>query len=691
MKNIIFTLVISILTFSTFFAQEVKNKNEEDTQSGSIKTPYETQATNDKVEFKNETGNSILTITDEGNNKGSITLPAMSAAPSNISNKLYNDGGTLKFNGSSLGSGSGAGEINDLTDAKYDGSSLFLGTGAGANDDSTDNQNTAVGIGALNSNTSGRNNTANGFQALYSNTNGIRNTANGYKALNSNIGGVNNTANGYQALQSNITGGFNTANGTWALNSNTTGFSNTANGYQALFNNTTGGDNVGIGRLANYFNEEGSNNTIIGFEAGRGTALHSKSGNVFIGYQAGYNEIRDDRLYIENSSSDKPLIYGNFELDSVKVNGKFKVTEILSVGNSNETFGPNSATIGENNRTDGSQSIAVGKDNLAFGFQSAAFGLGTRAWSYLSTTIGRYNDATLYDPTIQVVWNETDPLFQIGNGTDDLNRSNALTVLKNGNTFINGNLKIIGNKVALGETANATGNNSFAIGSNVNADGNNSFAIGSNVTAKENGSFIISDASNLTIQTTIENSFNARFDGGYKFYTDDNIGFGAELPSGASSWSTISDSTKKENFLPVNGEEVLNKISQFNLRSWNYKGQDASKFRHYGPMAQEFYSAFGNDGIGTIGNDTTIASADFDGINLIAIQALEKRTKEQEIRIMELEKQNQELARSNLEFRNQNIQLRNINLELQNDIKQIKNIITEIKKEQNTTKIAELN
>ena len=43
-------------------------------------------------------------------------------------------------------------------------------------------------------------------------------------------------------------------------------------------------------------------------------------------------------------------------------------------------------------------------------------------------------------------------------------------------------------------------------------------------------------------------------------------------------------------------------------------------------MAQDFYAAFGNDGVGTIGNDTTLSSSDFDGINLIAIQALEKRT-----------------------------------------------------------------
>ena len=53
-------------------------------------------------------------------------------------------------------------------------------------------------------------------------------------------------------------------------------------------------------------------------------------------------------------------------------------------------------------------------------------------------------------------------------------------------------------------------------------------------------------------------------------------------------------------------------------------------------MAQEFFKAFGNDGIGTIGNDTTIASADFDGVNFIAIQALEKRTSD-------LQKENSQL------------------------------------------------
>ena len=43
-------------------------------------------------------------------------------------------------------------------------------------------------------------------------------------------------------------------------------------------------------------------------------------------------------------------------------------------------------------------------------------------------------------------------------------------------------------------------------------------------------------------------------------------------------------------------------------------------------MAQDFHAAFGKDKYGTIGSDTGINQADFDGVNLIAIQALEKRT-----------------------------------------------------------------
>lgn len=115
------------------------------------------------------------------------------------------------------------------------------------------------------------------------------------------------------------------------------------------------------------------------------------------------------------------------------------------------------------------------------------------------------------------------------------------------------------------------------------------------------------------------------FTGGYRLYTDDMATIGVLLPANGNAWQVTSDVNKKENFAPVNGEDFLQKISKMNLTSWNYKGQDPKTLRHYGPMAQDFYKAFGQDAYGTIGSDTTINQADFDGINLIAIQALARK------------------------------------------------------------------
>ena len=79
---------------------------------------------------------------------------------------------------------------------------------------------------------------------------------------------------------------------------------------------------------------------------------------------------------------------------------------------------------------------------------------------------------------------------------------------------------------------------------------------------------------------------------------------------------------RPEGKLPaVDGEAVLGKIRGFELWSWNFIGHDPKEFRHYGPMAQDFFSAFGQDGVGQIGSDTTINSGDVAGILMIAVQA----------------------------------------------------------------------
>ena len=169
------------------------------------------------------------------------------------------------------------------------------------------------------------NNTAIGQLSLYSNTTGQYNTAIGSGALISNTIGNGNTATGILALQYNTGGSWNTAYGSTALFRNVTGILNDAFGDNALGQNTTGNNNVGIGYSSNYYNQEGSQNTIIGSQAGQGPSLHTKSGNIFLGYQAGYNETGNNKLYIENSNSDTPLIYGEFDNDIVTINGEMHV------------------------------------------------------------------------------------------------------------------------------------------------------------------------------------------------------------------------------------------------------------------------------------------------------------------------------------------------------------------------------
>ena len=88
---------------------------------------------------------------------------------------------------------------------------LTIGKGAGSIA-----YNTAIGVNALNSNTTGFDNTANGNGALQSNTEGNQNTANGFIAMIANTTGSSNTANGIGALQSNQTGSNNTAIGSYA-------------------------------------------------------------------------------------------------------------------------------------------------------------------------------------------------------------------------------------------------------------------------------------------------------------------------------------------------------------------------------------------------------------------------------------------------------------------------------------------
>lgn len=95
--------------------------------------------------------------------------------------------------------------------------------------------------------------------------------------------------------------------------------------------------------------------------------------------------------------------------------------------------GEHSFCTGHGTLAEGNYSFASGNYTKASGNSSVAFGITTIAKAYASTVIGRYNDSTALSSTS---WNPEDPLFIIGNGSSPISRSNALTVLKNGNTGI---------------------------------------------------------------------------------------------------------------------------------------------------------------------------------------------------------------------------------------------------------------
>ncbi|OON67691.1 tail fiber domain-containing protein [Hymenobacter sp. CRA2] len=197
------------------------------------------------------------------------------------------------------------------------------------------------------------------------------------------------------------------------------------------------------------------------------------------------------------------------------------------------------------------------------------------------------------------------------------------------------------NTLALGPNSTARQGSAVAIGERNVSSGYCSFALGyhANTNAKP-GSFVFGDFSTSNeILANVNNEATFRVAGGFRIYTNANLLSGVTIAPNGSSWDVVSDSTKKERVVLADGNAFLERINRMRLGSWNYKGLDPATTRHYGPMAQDFYAAFGHDGVGTSGNDTTINQADFDGVNLIAIQALYRQ-------VLQLKAENAQLRQS---------------------------------------------
>lgn len=326
----------------------------------------------------------------------------------------------------------------------------------------------------------------------------------------------------------------------------------------------------------------------------------------------------------------------------------------VATGYSTTASGGHSTAMGSQTVASGTYCTAMGLLTTASNFNSTAMGIGTIASGANSTAMGHFTTANGNSSTAMgnqtiagglsstAMGNQTNAAGQystaMGIGTiasgPNSTAMGALTTATNSNATAMGFSTNASGfySTAIGRQTIASGEGATATGYNTNASGNYSTAMGVSVSTNGRfGSFIIGDGNPFGGVTLggFDNEFVARFANGYYLLTSgDNNRTGVRIGAGGNAWLSISDKNRKENFEPLNGDEVLQKIAKMNFTSWNYKMQDPKTYRHYGIMAQDFYNAFGKDKYGTIGNDTTVNPIDMIGIDMAAIQALEKRTSE---------------------------------------------------------------
>jgi len=156
-----------------------------------------------------------------------------------------------------------------------------------------------------------------------------------------------------------------------------------------------------------------------------------------------------------------------------------------AMGYGTTTSGMRSTAMGDGSTASGDGSTAMGRLTTASGYISTAMGNLTTASGHFSTAMGNYTTApsfneivigrynTTYTPLSTTDWNAADMLFVIGNGTSSMTTSDAMVVLKNGNTGIGTSAPTT--KLDVNGVITATGGNS--------TDWNTAFGWGNHATA----------------------------------------------------------------------------------------------------------------------------------------------------------------------------------------------------------------
>jgi hypothetical protein len=277
----------------------------------------------------------------------------------------------------------------------------------------------------------------------------------------------------------------------------------------------------------------------------------------------------------------------------------------------------------------GDYSVATGFSTTASGSYSTAMGGASSASGFTSTALGSASASGTWAAAIGQGANASGDHGSIALGY-------VTTASGESSTAIGANSTASGGwSVAMGYNAIASGVQSVSVGTGTAAFGYRSFAAGFQGVANHDGAFVWADHTQSGFSSSAGNEFAARATGGVRFVTAVD-GFGAptagvSLAPGAGSWSSLSDRSAKADFAPVDPCGVLERVAALPIQTWRYRSQSGS-VRHIGPVAQDFYQAFG------VGEDERhISTVDAQGVALAAVQGLHQELREAQARIEILE------------------------------------------------------
>ena len=134
--------------------------------------------------------------------------------------------------------------------------------------------------------------------------------------------------------------------------------------------------------------------------------------------------------------SSKAIGVASFASGSSTASGDYS----FSSGNSTQASGNYAFSSGFGSEASGDNASSFGVFSKARGNNSFAAGVHNIAESYAEFALGSYNTENV--AISASLWNAEDRLFVLGNGLNTAERSDALVVLKNGNTTINGDVNI---------------------------------------------------------------------------------------------------------------------------------------------------------------------------------------------------------------------------------------------------------